>query len=210
MRRMMARAESQTMRLLLVHCHPDPQSYGAALARTAAEALRAAGHELRWIDLYASGFDPVLSADEKRSYLPDTGRNVGAVAEHVAALRWAEGFVVVYPTWYYGPPAMLKGWFERVWLPGVAFTVAKARWRPVEGGLKQIRLFVGITTSGSPWWWLRWIGDPGRTLFMRALKPLYARGCRMRWLQLHDMNHSTAEQRARFLARVRRTLEATT
>src|SRR5882724_852960 len=115
------------MRLLLVFCHPDPESYGAALRRAAATALRSAGHELREIDLYASGFEPVLSRAEKASYLPATAKNVEGVAEQVAALRWAEGWVVVYPTWFYGPPAMLKGWLERVWLPGVAFTVATAK-----------------------------------------------------------------------------------
>jgi len=190
------------MRLLLVFCHPDPQSYGAALRTTAADALRGAGHELREIDLYASGFDPVLTAAEKASYLPHTEANVAAVAEHVEALRWAEGWVVVYPTWIYGPPAMLKGWLERVWLPGVAFTVAKERQQRQGGLLHNIRCFAGITTSGSPWWWLKLNGDPGRSLFMKGLRPLYARRCRMKWLQLYNMNHTTAAERAAFLSRV--------
>jgi NAD(P)H dehydrogenase (quinone) len=194
------------MRLLLVFCHPDPQSYAAALRRAAADALRAVGHELREIDLYADGFDPVFSAAEKRSYLADTARNIAGVAAHVEALRWAEGWVVVYPTWFYGAPAMLKGWLERVWLPGVTFTVAKARQRRIGGELRNIRLFVGITTSGSPWWWLKLIGDPGRSLFMKGLRPLYARGCRMKWLQLYDMNHASVAERDAFIAKVGRTL----
>jgi len=194
------------MRLLLVFCHPDPQSFGAALRKAAVEALKAAGHELRQIDLYAEGFDPVLSLAEKRTYLPDTAKNIERVASHVEALRWAEGWVVVYPTWFYGPPAMLKGWLERVWLPGVSFTVAKAKQRRIGGELKNIRFFVGITTSGSPWWWLKLVGDPGRSLFMKALRPLYAARCRMAWLQLYNMNHATPRDREDFLARVRREL----
>lgn len=194
------------MRVLLVFCHPDPHSYGAALRQAAADALREAGHELREIDLYAEGFDPVLSVAEKTSYLPDTAKNIEGVAAHVEALRWAEGWVVVYPTWFYGAPAMLKGWLERVWLPGVSFTVAKAKQRRIGGELKNIRLFIGITTSGSPWWWLKLIGDPGRSLFMKGLKPLYARGCRMKWLQLYNMNHATAADRDGFIARVEREL----
>jgi putative NADPH-quinone reductase len=196
------------VKLLLVFCHPCADSYGAALRDAARQALAVAGHELREIDLYASGFDPVLSPAEKRSYLPDTARNIDGVAEHVAALRWAEGWVAVYPTWFYGPPAMLKGWLERVWLPGVAFRVASAKGRTIGGQLGNIRLFVGITTSGSPWWWLKVIGDPGRSLFMKGLRPLYAKGCKMRWLQLFDMNHATAADREAFLARVRRELAA--
>ena len=196
------------MRLLLVFCHPDTDSFGAALRLAAAEALRSAGHELHEIDLYAQGFDPVFSRAEKASYLSDTQRNIDGVAEHVAALRWAEGWVVVYPTWFYGAPAMLKGWLERVWLPGVAFRIAPAKERTIRGELGNIRLFVGITTSGSPWWWLKFIGDPGRSLFMKALRPLYARGCRMRWLQLYNMNYVTLAQREAFFMRVRRELAA--
>ena len=196
------------MKLLLVFCHPDPDSFGAALRRTAVDALRAAGHELREIDLYAEGFDPVFTRDEKRSYLNDTQANIDRVAAHVEALRWAEGWLVVYPTWFYGAPAMLKGWLERVWLPGVAFRIATAKQRTIGGELGNIRLFVGITTSGSPWWWLKVIGDPGRSLFMKGLRPLYARRCRMRWLQLFDMNHVSAAERERFLARVHRELSA--
>jgi NAD(P)H dehydrogenase (quinone) len=196
------------MKLILVFCHPDPDSYGAALRRTAADALRAAGHDLREIDLYAEGFDPVFSAAEKHSYLSDTAKNIAGVAAHVEALRWAEGWVVIYPTWFYGAPAMLKGWLERVWLPGVAFRIASARQRTIGGELGNIRLFVGITTSGSPWWWLKVIGDPGRSLFMKGLRPLYAKRCRMRWLQLFNMNHVTTADRDGFLARVKRELAA--
>jgi NAD(P)H dehydrogenase (quinone) len=196
------------LRLLLVHCHPDPDSFGAALRRTAVDSLRGAGHELREIDLYAEGFDPVFSLSERRTYLADTQKNIDAVAHHVEALRWAEGWVVVYPTWYYGAPAMLKGWLDRVWLPGVTFRVASAKERTITGELKNIRLFVGITTSGSPWWWLKVIGDPGRSLFMKGLRPLYARRCRLRWLQLYNMNHATAADREGFLARVRQQLAA--
>lgn len=198
------------MRLLVVFCHPDPDSFGAAIHRTACDALRAAGHELRIIDLYAEGFDPVFTRDEKRTYLTDTAQNIAGVASHVEALRWAEGWVAIYPTWFYGLPAMLKGWLDRVWLPGVTFQVATAKKRTIRGELQNIRRFIGITTSGSPWWWLRVIGDPGRSLLMKGLRPLYARGCRMTWLQLHDMNHVTAADREAFLAKVDRTLRALT
>ena len=196
------------MRLLLVYCHPDPHSYGAAVRRTAADALRAAGHELRQIDLYAEGFNPVFSAAEKATYLGDTAQNIAGVAAHVDALRWAEGWVVVYPTWFYGAPAMLKGWLERVWLPGVSFRIATGRQRTIGGELSNIRRFIGITTSGSPWWWLKMIGDPGRSLFMKGLRPLYAKRCRMQWLQLYNMNHVTAAERNAFVARVKRELSA--
>ncbi len=148
------------MKLLLVFCHPDPHSYGAALRDAAVQALTRAEHELRQIDLYAEGFNPMFSTAEKQTYPSDTARKFEGVAAHVQALRWAEGWVVVKPTWFYGPPAMLKGWLERVWLPGVSFRIATAKQRTIGGELSNIRLFVSITTSGSPWWWLKTMGDP--------------------------------------------------
>ncbi len=196
------------MKLLLVYCHPDPESFCAALRNQAVQALTSAGHEVRELDLYAMGFEPVFSRAEKFSYLTATEQNIAGVAEHVAALRWAEGWVAVYPTWFYGLPAMFKGWLDRVWLPGVTFTVAKAKERRIGGELRNIRLFLGITTSGSPWWWLKVIGDPGRSLLMKGLRPLYATRCRMKWLQLYNMNHVTTADREAFLARVKRELSA--
>ena len=196
------------MKLLLVYCHPNPESFGAALREAARSALVESGHTLREIDLYAEGFDPVLIPAELASYLPDTARNIAALQPHVDALRWAEGWLVIYPTWNYGPPAMLKGWMDRVWLPGVSFGLGGSRYKPIVGRLDNIRWFCGITTSGSPWWWLRVIRDPGRSFFMRGLRPLYARLCTMRWLQLHSMNYATAEDRSAFLQRVQRTLRA--
>jgi len=194
------------MKLLLVYCHPDPASFGAVVRQHAAQALKAAGHELREIDLYAEGFQPVLSYDERQSYHTQTERNVAAVAPHVDALRWADGWLVVYPTWMYGAPAMLKGWLDRVWLPGVTFSMPAGNRRLIRGELGNIRLFIGITTSGSPWWWLKLIGDPGRSLFMKGMRPLYARRCRMRWMQLYNMDHASQADRSDFLARIDRDL----
>ncbi|MBA3325758.1 MAG: NAD(P)H-dependent oxidoreductase [Rhodobacteraceae bacterium] len=196
------------MRLLLVFAHPCPDSFGAALSRVAAETLTEAGHELRLRDLYAEGFDPVIREQEWRDYFANPEASAVAHAAHLADLRWAEGLVLVYPTWWYGPPAMLKGWFERVWLPGVTFEVPKGRLGRVTRKLDNIRLFVAITTSGSPWWWLRLIRDPGRNLFLRGMRPLLHPRCRFVWRQLHAMNHSSTADRDRFLARVTRTLRA--
>jgi len=190
----------------MVFCHPYEESYGAALFACAKKALTARGHDIRAFDLYADGFDPVLTRDEWLSYLSETDRNITRLQEHVQALQWAEGLVLIYPTWMYGPPAMLKGWLERVWLPDVAFAVAPGKRQRAVGRLKNIRLFVGITTSGAPWWWLRLIGDPGRRLFMRGQRVLFHGRCRMRWLQLHDMNHSTQQDRTLFLKKVENTL----
>jgi putative NADPH-quinone reductase len=195
------------MRLLVIFAHPSLDSFGAALFRAATEAL-GRHHELRVRDLYREGFDPVLRPEHWTRYLDDPDANVALVSDHVEDLRWAEGLVVIYPTWFYGPPAILKGWLERVWLPGVTFEVAPSRRARARGKLHNIRLFVGITTSGSPWWWLRVIRDPGRSLWTRGLRVMFHPRARVVWRQLHSMNHATDGDRRAFLAGIARELEA--
>ena len=191
------------MRCLVVFCHPSETSFGAAILDTARTALRGAGHELRVIDLYRERFDPVLSTEEWHSYLPESERNVAGLQAHVEAMQWADSLVLIFPTWMYGPPAMLKGWLERVWLPGVAFEISAGRQQRPVGLLRNIRRLTVLTTSGSPWWWLRIIRDPGRSMITRGLRHLFHPRCRIRWLQLHDMNHNSHRDRQAFLERVR-------
>ena len=194
------------MRILLVYCHPVEGSYCSALRDRTLHTLQRAGHEVHLSDLYEAGFDPVLSTIERQRYLTETEANLSGVQSHVDALRWAEGLVFVYPTWFYGAPAMLKGWLERTWLPGVAFTIPQRKGATPGPGMQHIRWLCCITTSGSPWWWLKLIGDPGRKLFTRGLRALFARGCKVDWLQLYSMNNTTDDDRGRFLARVERRL----
>jgi len=196
------------MRLLIVFSHPSLESYGAALYDMACHTLRASGHELRCRDLYREGFDPVLSTEEWRNYLTHTETIIAKHPDHVADLQWAEGLVVIYPTWYYGAPAMLKGWLERVWLPGVTFEVSDGKERRPKPKMQNIKLFVGITTSGSPWWWIKLIRDPGRSLWTRGLRPLFATRCKSVWLQLYNINHTTDVDRASFLASVESRLKS--
>ena len=195
------------MRLLVVHAHPVPDSFGAVLFRAVTEAAGGAGHEVRALDLYAEAFDPRLSTEERRGYngAPPVDPTFldPALAAHVDALRWAEGVVFVHPTWWMGPPAMLKGWLDRVWRPGVAFHADPAG-GPIRPGLPQIGLLGVVTTLGSPWWaWTFAMGAPGRKLLLRGLRPCVARRARTFWLALHDMDRSTPTQRERFLTRVR-------
>src|SRR5690606_23113708 len=99
------------MRVLLVYCHPVPESFCASIRDTAIRALARAGHEVDLLDLYAEGFDPVMPADERRGYnemkLADH-----PFPEHAERLKAADALLFVYPTWWYGLPAMLKGWLD--------------------------------------------------------------------------------------------------
>jgi putative NADPH-quinone reductase len=189
------------MRVLMVLSHPQPESFTYAVHARAVAGLARSGHEVRVLDLYRSGFDPVLSEDHRRHY-HTPGRNEKEVAEHLDLLRWAEGLVFVYPTWWYSLPAILKGWLDRVWVPHATFELPNGL-QPVTGKMHHIRLIGGISTYGSPWWWLRFaVGDLGRRIIMRGLRPLCHRRCRTFWLGHYRMDSSTPETRAAFLAKV--------
>jgi NAD(P)H dehydrogenase (quinone) len=196
------------VRILIVFCHPYEKSNAAGLFDCARNTLENLGHDVRVVDPYREGFDPVLRREEWLDYFSEPEKNIKLLGNEVEALRWAEGLVLIYPTWMYGPPAMLKGWMERVLLPGVAFEVAPERNARIVGGLNNIRYFLTITTSGSPRWWLRLVRDPGRNMVMRALRILFHPRCRMRWLQLYDMDHASDSDRAKFRRKVERELSA--
>jgi putative NADPH-quinone reductase len=186
------------MRFLVVYAHPVEDSFVAALHRCTVAALRAAGHTVDDFDLYAEGFDPALTRDERIAY-HDVARNRGAVAKEIQRLLLCDGLVFVFPTWWYGMPAMLKGYIDRVWLPGVAFELDGGRTRPL---LHNIVRFGVVTTYGSPWWLNMLIGDPCRSTFMRGIRLLCARHAQTLWLAQYGMDDITAEARARFLSKV--------
>ena len=101
------------MHILVIIAHPLDDSYAAALRDFIGETLKANGHTVDRCELYKEEFDPVLSAHERRAY-KDTSANFKAVSDHVQRLRQAEGVIFVFPSWWYGMPAILKGYFDRV------------------------------------------------------------------------------------------------
>lgn len=195
-------AKSFRMRMLVIYAHPVPTSFNAAIFEVVNKTLRSAGHEVRAVDLYAENFQPVLSREDREAYLENTDLLTAKVPEHIENLRWAEGLVFVFPTWYYGPPAILKGWFERVWLPGVTFRVATQKGQTTSSCIRHIRRLAVITTSGSPRWWMWIIGNPCKRLFTRGLRALFDRRCKTVWLQLYEMNVISEGARKKFLSKV--------
>jgi NAD(P)H dehydrogenase (quinone) len=186
----------------VIHAHPLTDSYNHALSRTIVETLERRGHDIVATDLYREGFDPVLTGDERRVYQAPV-YDPSAVMRYTDILRRADGIIFCFPQWWFGMPAVLKGYFDRVWVPGVAFEhdLARGRLKPL---LTRIKLFGVVTTYGSPWWIARIIaGDPGRKMLMRALKPMCG-GAQSFYLAHYDMDRSTAETRAAFLERVKR------
>ena len=192
------------MRVLVVYCHPVETSYGAAVHAQVLRSLRDAGHEVDDCDLYAEGFQPVLSREARIDY-HNTSVNRGHASKEIERLLACNGLVLVYPTWWYGLPAMLKGYIDRVWLPGVAFELEGGRTKPL---LTNIKRFAVVTTYGSPWWLNKLIDDPSRSMLMRGIRLLFGSKVRTLWLAQYGMDSADAATREKFLRQVDRKLRA--
>jgi putative NADPH-quinone reductase len=191
------------VRTLVVHCHPDPDSFTSAARDRAVTALREHGDDVRLTDLYAVRFNPVLSAEERARHLepgPDP-----SVAGHAADLQWCERLVLVYPTWWSGYPAMLKGWIDRVWVKDVAFDLPSDSNR-VHARLRNVRRIVAITTHGSSKWINVLEGEVGKRTMTRTLRAVCHPLARTTWIALYGIDTASDKQRDAFLDRIDRKL----
>ena len=193
------------MRVHVVHAHPVETSYNRSLFHTVVEALEAGGHEVDPLSLYDAGFPAALSREERLNYHEVPDNITPAVAPYVERLRAAEALVFVHPVWNYGYPAILKGYFDRIFLPGVSFTL--------EGGkdnqsgtlvpnLKNIRKAAFVTTYGGNRWRSFLMGDPPRRLANRWGWVTF--GSRPKYLALYDMNNNGPDELKGFIEKVRR------
>lgn len=191
-------------KFLVLYAHPLSDSFGAEVHRCVLDALGKSGHQIDDCDLYAENFSPVMTSDERRAY-HDPNANTQAVLPYIERLLQADGLVLVYPTWWYGMPAILRGYIDRVWLPGVAFELVKGRTRPL---LQHITRFAVVTTYGSPWWLQTFVArDPNRHALMHGIRYLVARRAKTRWLALYGLDYINEDKRRRFLERVGRGLQ---
>lgn len=188
-------------RVLVVYAHPVPESFGAAIRDEVIDALVSAEVEHQLVDLYAEGFEPALTVDEKRNHL-GSAADKPQVATHIASLRWATELVFVYPTWWSGAPAMLKGWFDRVWINEVAFALPEGA-SSIAGRLHNIDAITVVTTHGSGRLRNRVQGRGGRRMILRGLRTMCGLRCRTHWMAMHDMDRATDRARSEFLERVR-------
>lgn len=105
------------MKISVILAHPDPKSFNHAIAHTAVEAIKANGHKVFFHDLYQKKFDPLLPAKE----IANDAKLPAKIKKHCAEIAAADGIVIVHPNWWGQPPAILKGWVDRVIRPGVAY-----------------------------------------------------------------------------------------
>jgi NAD(P)H dehydrogenase (quinone) len=187
------------MKVLVVYCHPVETSFHAALHREVVASLKAAGHAVDDCDLYAEDFNPVMSREERLGY-HDVPRNQFPMARYVERLRNAEALVLCFPTWCFGMPAMLKGFFDRLLMPGVAFDISDPS--DVKPMLTHIKRISAVVTYGRPRWMAWYMGDPPRRIVTRYLKRLTGNKARVDFHAHYHMNVATEPRLARFLLRV--------
>lgn len=190
------------MRVHVVHCHPDPASFVAAARDRVVAGLTAGGHEVRLLDLYADGFVPELSAWEREHHLDDPSIKPD-IARYADDLQWCEALVLVYPTWFSGQPAMLKGWIDRVWVRGVAYDLPEGS-NTIRPRLRNIRRIVAVTTHGSPKWMNMLQGEGGKRVAFRSLRILCSRRARTTWLAFYGIDLADHDDRVAFLDDVER------
>jgi NAD(P)H dehydrogenase (quinone) len=188
------------MNIFVLIGHQNQGSFCHAIAAAAVEELKAAGHAVVYHDLYAEKFDPILKHDEILS----RGALEPVVKQHCEEIVAADGYVIVHPNWWAMPPAILKGWLDRVLRQGVAYEFT------AEGvnGLLQGRKAVVFTTSNTPRDdELRLFGDPLENLWKACIfnfcgvTDFYRRN-------FESIILSTPEQRAGWLEEVRQTIRA--
>jgi NAD(P)H dehydrogenase (quinone) len=189
---------------LVVLAHPCQDSFDHAVAEAVERGLASAGHHVDRLDLYAEGFVAAMSLAERRAYHSDEPVVDDQVRDHIARLVAADLLVFVYPTWWSGLPAVLQGWLQRVMVPGVGFVFDDAG--KVRPGLTNVRRIVGVSTYGSPRWYVKGVNDNGRRVLTRALRMSCGWRTRCSWLALYAMDTTTDEDRRDFLARVERRL----
>ncbi|NLF07438.1 MAG: NAD(P)H-dependent oxidoreductase [Pirellulaceae bacterium] len=188
------------MNIFVLIGHQNQGSFCHAITATAIEELEAAGHEVVYHDLYAEKFDPILPHEE----IPRGAKLDPVVEQHCREIQAADGFVIVHPNWWAMPPAILKGWLDRVFRQGVVYQFGP-------GGVETLldgKRAVVFTTSNTPRDdELRLYGDPLENLWracvfgMCGVDDFYRRN-------FESIILSTPEQREAWLGEVRAIIRA--
>ncbi len=192
------------MRVHVIHAHPVETSFNRALFNAVVETLTTKGHSVDALNLYDEGFDAVLSREERLNYHEVPGNLTPSVRPYVDRLMAAEALVFVHPVWNYGYPAILKGYFDRIFLPGVSFILEGGgdRGRLVPN-LKHIKKVAFVTSYGGNRWRTMLMGDPPRRLARRWAWATFRTPRPPEYLALYDMNNCTPEQLQGFIDTVR-------
>ncbi|MEE9444865.1 MAG: NAD(P)H-dependent oxidoreductase [Cocleimonas sp.] len=173
------------MNILIVTAHPLNDSLCKLLSKHVSDRLKDEGHTVIIEDLYTQDFNPVLTIIERKSYYSNS-YDLSGVSEQARRLKEADALVLLFPTWWFGFPAILKGWFDRVWGPGVAYNHASdlGAIKPLLDNLQNVLV---ITTLGSPWWVDRLVlRQPLKRIVKVALLATCAKNSKLKFISLYN------------------------
>jgi NAD(P)H dehydrogenase (quinone) len=194
------------VKVLVILAHPSQESFVSFLSSEVIAELRSGGNEVRYHDLWAESFDPVFTPYERLNHVGDVAEKLQHLPElrqHIEDLQWCDTLVLVYPTWWSGQPAILKGWFDRVLMNGVAWVLPEgaARIRPL---LTNVRRLVVVTTHGSSKLVNALEGESGKRTVFRSVRLMLHRRVRCEWIAMYGVDNATLKQREKFSSHVRR------
>jgi NAD(P)H dehydrogenase (quinone) len=189
----------ESMKLSVILAHPDKQSFNHAIAETAIATLQQNGHDVVFHDLYEERFDPILPCEE----IPEEVTLAPELENYCVEISSAEGIIIVHPNWWGQPPAILKGWVDRVFRPGVAYKFLEddqGEGVPI-GLLKAKAAIVFNTSNTSPEREVRVFGDPLETLWKNCIFGLC--GAKIFYRKMFRVVvTSSAKKRSQWLAEV--------
>ena len=186
------------MNVVVVLGNPSAESFCAAIFERIIRALELQpSHSVTAIRLADEKFATAMSTAERVAYETETPLISDETKRHAEVLLQAEALIFVYPTWWSGLPAQLKGWLERVFVLGVAFRFNKnSKIRP---NLQNIRHIIGVSTYGSPWRYVKLINDNGRRTLTRAIRMSTGFRTRSMWCGIYALDTCTQQQREEFV-----------
>ena len=187
------------MNIVVVLGHPSADSYCAAIFERIILTLESQStHNVTAIRLADEKFATAITTAERAAYETSTPLINDETKRHAEVLLQAEALIFVYPTWWSGLPAQLKGWLERVFVLGVAFRFNKnSKIRP---NLRNIRHIIGVSTYGSPWRYVKLVNDNGRRTLTRAIRMSTGLRTRTMWCGIYALDTCTQQQREKFIA----------
>lgn len=192
------------MKCLVVVAHPLDDSLCCHLAKETIKHLKSKDYQIIIKNLYKENFNPVLTKDERNSYY-EKQFDLSQLKDDITQLEEAQSLVLIFPTWWFSFPAILKGWFDRVWAPGYAYNHASdlGAITPCLLNLKEVKV---VTTLGAPWWVDFFVlRKPVKKVLKYALLGACTKNCKFQMLSLYNSENLIKEKVSNFIKKIKAT-----
>jgi putative NADPH-quinone reductase len=187
-----------------VVAHPLDDSLCCHLAKETIKHLKSKDYQIIIKNLYKENFNPVLTKDERNSYY-EKQFDLSQLKDDITQLEEAQSLVLIFPTWWFSFPAILKGWFDRVWAPGYAYNHASdlGAITPCLLNLKEVKV---VTTLGAPWWVDFFVlRKPVKKVLKYALLGACTKNCKFQMLSLYNSENLIKEKVSNFIKKIKAT-----